>query len=137
MVPLPLILHHNPKTWYLNNVRFTNGAVAFGSFVFDPITRIYSDYNIKVLNSPDNGDTVYGEVPPFSPGNNVFMFTLETITGDLTDVKGLSFVFEGNGLTTAGGTVNILQVQSSAQAVCLDAGCGSRGTFFDNVASWK
>lgn len=124
-----------PETWYLNNVRFTNGAIAYGSFVFDPITQVYSDYDIKVLNSPDNGDTSYGEVPSFSPGNKNFMFTLETIDGDLTGVKGLSFVFEGNGLTTAGGTVSILQVQSSAQAVCQDATCSTRGTFFDNIAS--
>lgn len=46
------VLSAAPATWYLNNVTFTDGGRAVGSFAFDSVTSTFSAVNIQTTPGP-------------------------------------------------------------------------------------
>ena len=62
--PSPL----TPKTWTLDEVTFSDGATASGSFVFDAGTHLASDWNITTTAGPGFSVTTY------TPSNSTFSY---------------------------------------------------------------
>ena len=68
LVPAAGPVHAAPITWYLQDVTFSNGTFAAGSFDYDATTNTYSNIDITTYSSPSLGTTDYGvtwaDVPP-------------------------------------------------------------------------
>lgn len=112
-----------PKRWYLNGVILSDGARAFGSFVFDANTATYSGIAITTTGGSAMPGTSYFTQNP-SAGSS----SLASAVSAATVVSGTTTVFSANfasALTNAGGTINIASV---AEGICTAANCGTSGT---------
>ena len=121
-----------PLIWYLDDVTFSNGASANGSFTFDADTNTYSDINITVINSPSRGTTTYGVPNPSSSGNSTTMIAVEEVLADMVGVEELALGFASS-LTNSGGTIVIAPYPGgfSVQGTCNNTACGGINSPFD------
>jgi 6-phosphogluconolactonase (cycloisomerase 2 family) len=90
-----------PVTWYLNDVQFTNGDTASGSFTYDASTNTVSNINIV------SGSTTYTQLAstfPVHPFEFVFVPSGMLITGIPEPALVL---FPTPGLTNAGGSISL------------------------------
>jgi hypothetical protein len=102
-----------PLTWSLDNVEFTDGGIATGSFTYDADTNSLIDWNISVSG---------GDEGPF-PAFPAFSYTPATSpdTGIFDTGLGLSFQFFVDG-NAAGGTPESRVLALSTLASLTDAG---------------
>jgi len=112
------------QTWYLQNVTFNTGTVAYGSFKSDASTNTYSDVNITVVNGPSNGTNRYGDVHPNSPGNEKFFNTVVQASADMMGGKTLQFTLAA-AVTSVGGKNDMCPVYHRIEASALTR-CASR-----------
>ena len=106
--PTSTVFAQAGQTWYLENITFSNGTTAFGSFDYDATTNAYSSIDISVFDSPSYGPGTikYGVSNPSSSGNASTMILVEEVLPNMTGVLELALGFESS-LTNAGGTINI------------------------------
>lgn len=124
-----------PVQWTLQNMTFSNGSVATGSFVYDRDTNIFSDISISVTAGLDSygtyGPSTFDAIAPYSAYWLGGIFTTLSLSFD-TDpsctpfyscgTHGLYFVVSPSEMTNAGGT---LAVSSAALLVCDDDLCNN------------
>jgi hypothetical protein len=121
-----------PVTWTLNDVTFTDGATAFGSFVYDADANTVSDVSITTSATPlYAGNDYLLSDPGFGPAPNFFV----VVTGVLADYTGTGALALGPAMpmTNAGGTI-LLDLHSGGEFTCSDAGC-TNGIFVRAFAS--
>jgi hypothetical protein len=75
-----------PVEWTLQNVIFTDGGTAFGSFVYDADTNIYSEVDITTTSGAVLSGTVYKFTNPYISGNASITQFLNA-EGDLTGAR--------------------------------------------------
>lgn len=120
------------QTWYLENVTFSNGARAFGSFDYDATTNTYSNIDISVFDSPSYGTVMYGVRNTSSLGNATTLIMVEEVLPDMIGVLELGLGF-ASPLTNAGGTINIELYPTgfSVQGTCNTTTCTGINSPFD------
>lgn len=93
-----------PVTWNLNNVTFTDGGTATGSFTFDDAANAVSTFSIMVAGG--NTDT-FPAVTYDNSDAGAFLFNAATFGFSLNDsTREIRFVTDA-ALTSAGGSVNL------------------------------
>lgn len=122
-------------TWTLNNMVFSDGATASGSFVYDASTNALSSINVTTTAGSAFGGATYTAVDPsFTPLPNDIGFVV-TLLPDFTGTGALELEFFTSNtfaiptnLTNAGGTI----FTALNEFQCLNASCTSvndlRGT---------
>ncbi|MEQ1884047.1 MAG: hypothetical protein ABL967_03240 [Bryobacteraceae bacterium] len=108
------------RTWYLSGVRFDDGGLAFGSFVFDTSTQTFSNYNITTTSGTKFAGATYNAVPAASPGNSSFFNTIShnpIIPNQTPNFAGSL----ANAMTDGGGTISLVSV--SDEGVCTSGDC--------------
>ncbi|HEV2198871.1 MAG TPA: hypothetical protein VGR73_03550 [Bryobacteraceae bacterium] len=120
----------SPKRWYLRDVILTDGAHAFGSFVYDANTNTYSSISItSTSGSAIVGGASYFNLSP-AGGGSVFINTVSAATIVSGTTNFLTAIF-GAPLTNAGGTVNIVAL---TEGICTAANCATTGTLRSQLA---
>ncbi|MFG6465943.1 hypothetical protein [Roseateles sp. BYS87W] len=95
--------HATPVVWQLDNVKFTDGASATGSFTFDADTLSYSAWSIQTTNGMFAGQTYDTSTSStYSALNSAHHFFINL----LNNSRYLTFDLVGD-LTNAGGAVAI------------------------------
>ena len=89
-----------PVLWSLEDAAFDDGGTAFGTFVFDADTALYSDIDITTTAGADLLGATYG-----TPLDTLDPFLLETIFSDISVDVILQLSF-AEALTNAGGTIS-------------------------------
>lgn len=130
-----------PITWSLNDVRFADGAIATGSFIYDAETNSYSDVSIFT----GIGDDYFLDVIEYganagSLSHHSMLFKSET--GSCTALLGLcnrelTLYFMGPlGLTDSGGT-HALELGSSMESssALFEDGASSRFVISGSVSA--
>jgi len=122
-------------SWTLNNMVFSDGATASGSFVYDAATNTLSSISITTTAGSAFGGATYTAVDPsFTPLPNDIGFVV-TLMPDFTGTGALELEFftsntfaTPTNLTNAGGTI----FTALNEFQCLNASCTSvndlRGT---------
>jgi len=121
-----------PVTWTLQNVTFTDGATASGSFVYDADTDTISNVSITTSVGPlYAGNDYLLSDPGFGPSPTFFV----VVTGTLADYTGTGALALGPAtpMTNGGGTIPLF-LNSGGEFTCVDAGC-TNGSFVRGFAS--
>ncbi len=133
MVP---IASADSVTWTLNNLVFSDGATATGSFVYDASTNTLSDINVVTSSGVlFTGATYIASDPGFGPFPFDFALVTNSSLGDYTGTPALELEFFTDlsettfqNLTNSGGTF----VAEVNEFVCSNANCSTandiRGT---------
>lgn len=91
--------HAAPVTWTLDNVTFTNGVIATGSFVFNEDAGIFSD--VFITTTPGDDLTLIG---PANAGGALDVFSAD---GGIVGGEFIQLAFSEL-LTNAGGTISLV-----------------------------
>jgi hypothetical protein len=114
--------------WTLNDVVFTDGGTASGSFLYDTDTSTYSNVSIvTTAGSIRSGETY--ENPAWAWGN-IGLAVTPVALPDYTGAPGLLLIFTGGPLTDPSATYNLLsgyQAESVCAAAACDAGLSASG----------
>ncbi len=114
-----------PLTWTLEDVVFDDGGTAYGSFIYDASTNIFSDIDVTTTL----GTVLSGAHYQFATfqlntfGNGVGLTDVDL--PDLTGVAAFFMEFDslgGGSLTNAGGTISIVSF-AGGEAICGDPDC--------------
>jgi uncharacterized repeat protein (TIGR01451 family) len=108
-----------PKTWYLRNFTFADGATATGSFVFDASTHSFSSVNIATTTATRTGATYNTLSTGLNPDATGALFDTSA-SPNQTGLPGVSMLFSSP-LTGAGGTSSV----TGQEADCTDPGCST------------
>lgn len=106
-------------TWFLDGVTFADGAIATGSFVYDPITNSFSNVNITTTSSTRNGSTYKTVSPGFLPDATGVVFNTSAAP-NLTGLPGFGMFFSPE-LSGVGGTSAV----TGQEANCADQICSA------------
>jgi hypothetical protein len=112
--------HATPVTWTFQNLTFTGGGVATGSFVHDADTGAFSDVSVTTLGGNSFGLT-YDSADPY--GALSVEITRLADGPDLKNDPVLYITFDMP-LTGAGGWVGVV-MPWSYEAECVLSGCGA------------
>jgi hypothetical protein len=116
------LVQAEPLTWYLQDVQFSDGGSASGSFDYDADSNTYSNVSVVATDSSGNPSTIYG----FGMLNAEFTPSASSVSlsvGPEPIVQSselmLAFV---SPLTAAGGSVAISTTESlSKEGLCAQA----------------
>lgn len=98
-----------PITWNLSGVRFNDGGVLNGSFVFDADTGAYSNINLTSTAGRSFVGAVYSDPLPVSPGTNLVLMVVVDDSLPLPGQPVLALSWAAP-LSNAGGVVPIKPV---------------------------
>jgi hypothetical protein len=112
-----------PVTWSLQNVVFTDGGQAFGSFAYDAETNTYTAINISTTATGGIPATIFQYKSIFGTLPTVAVF-LDSNAADLTGFHDLTLRFTSD-LTSSGGSIPLLLSSGSFETTCGNAICGS------------
>jgi hypothetical protein len=115
-------------TWTVDNLLFSNGGSAYGSFGYDASTNLYSDVDITTLFSDGNGFANYQALLTSRTSDSEHLYLIGPGAGGLSAV---SFTFAA-ALTSAGGTATISYGQ---EVFCDDYECTPPAGNIRNVVS--
>ncbi len=128
-----------PRTWYLDNVLFDDGAQATGSFVYDSVSNTYSNVDITVTPGTTFTSGYHYGVPGAAPAPTGFANTVRAFAS-LPAHMGDRY-FNGNflsALTNDGGIVGfnaLAQEASCDSADCTVSGVTRRFIVLGNVTT--
>ncbi len=128
-----------PRTWYLDNVLFDDGAQATGSFVYDSVSNTYSNVDITVTPGTTFTSGYHYGVPGAAPAPTGFANTVRAFAS-LPAHMGDRY-FNGNflsALTNDGGIVGfnaLAQEASCDSADCTVSGVTRRFIILGNVTT--
>ncbi len=113
-----------PVLWTLQDVEFEDGALAFGSFVYDAALDTFSAIAITSDPGSFGAGGAYAALLDGGPNDAA----LVPAVGDLTGAPLLQLVFQAP-LTDAGGVVGLVDpfdlFLSSSEGVCSDSTCST------------
>src|SRR5271157_4717048 len=126
-----------PIAYTLVGVQFNDGGAAFGSFIYDPATNVYSNVNITTTTGSVRSGATYtfvcGQDVPSCTGvapNSTELLNLTTSDANQTGEPGLALFFTGVGSTMGLGTATQFDISNSSlsvgagqEASCKDAAC--------------
>lgn len=115
-------------TWTLQDVVFTDGGSASGTFDFDTSTNTYSNISITTTGGTANAGSTYGVPDPANGGGNAtVLIAVASAMVDYTDTPFLAFVWT-SALTDLGGAVAIDPLAYyTFESLCSDVSCASVG----------
>ena len=126
-----------PIAYTLVGVHFNDGGTASGSFIYDPVTNVYSNVNIVTTTGSIRSGATYtfvcGQDVPTCTGvspNSEQLLNLTTADANQTGEPGFALFFTGVGSTMGLGTATQFDISNSSlsvgagqEATCLDAAC--------------
>jgi hypothetical protein len=108
--------------WTLENITFGDGGTATGSFYFDADdgpNGTFSNFDISTQGGSSGiGPNMYTFLIP--PTATFFFHVVPTFAVNLTNDPMLTIDFTPNGLTDAGGSVQVLEAE---EQICANADC--------------
>ena len=112
----------DPILWTLNNVTFSDGGTASGSFIYDADFNTYSAINIETTPGTERlSGATYIQLSNEFVSNDTRVVVL-TAAGSVTGASLLLLPYYGTPLTNAGGTV-VLTIPISAEGTCINTPC--------------
>lgn len=106
-------------TWFLDGVTFADGAIATGSFVYDPFTNTFSNVNITTTSTTRTGANYKTVSPGLTPDATGVLFNTSAAP-DLTGLPGFAMFFSPP-LAGVAGTSAV----TGREANCADAQCSA------------
>ncbi len=110
----------SPKRWYVIGVVFSDGAQAFGSFVYDSTSGIYSSILVTTTAGLVVPGTSYSVLSPAAtPTGTISLVSASVVVPSNTTVLTLNLA---SGLGNGGGTFTLTGV---TEGTCTDANCST------------
>lgn len=121
------IVHADPISWTLENLAFTDGGTATGSFIFDADTNAYSSVDITTSPGTSFAGASYTVIPSVLGNSGIFYATPSV--PNFIGQPILEVYFQGGHLTNSGGIVQVIQM---VEGLCAQTGNGYCGAYTES-----